>query len=116
MYHYSFREFSVVLIAVTAAFATGFLPVRQFGFLGYFWIVGSVLLVICFIAVLSIKRLAITIGLLITLAASLSVVVSSPPEIRSLRYFLFLLGMLGLMPMLIAIPLTIHRRAGRTRL
>jgi hypothetical protein len=108
--HYPLREFTVVLIGIAASFSLGFLTIKQLGFLLHFSILVSVLCAICGIAVAMVKRLAITIGALFTLAASIGVFISRPPELKTVRGFVILLGMLGFMPMLITIPLTIHRR------
>jgi hypothetical protein len=74
----------------------------------------SILIPICFIAVFSVNRLAITIGVLFTVAVSLGAYVALPPSrySTSLQSFVFLLAVFGVPVMLITVPLTIHRLTG----
>src|SRR5262245_53316222 len=117
MFRYSFREFAIVLIGISISFALGFLPIRQLGFILYMSVVDGILIGICWTAMNLIKRNAITITLLLTLAAALGVqfVLRLPPRFSKIQTFAMLLGMLGFMPMLTAIPLTIHRLTGSPR-
>ncbi|MCI0334179.1 MAG: hypothetical protein L0228_13255 [Planctomycetes bacterium] len=82
-------------------------------------IVVSVLTTICFIVVhYLIDRLAITIGILFTIAATLDVIISLrtmslPPLWSPLSTIATLLCVLGIGPMFITVPLTLHRSTTR---
>jgi hypothetical protein len=115
MFRHSLRQFAIILIGISVSFAIGFLPIQQLGFLPYMFVVDSILIGICWMAVNLINRNAIAIALLFTLAAALGVhfaLPSLPPRYSNIQAFAVLLGLLGFMPMLIAIPLTIHRLTG----
>ena len=118
MYRLSLREFLVFFFGICSSFATGFLPIEKFGELGaviYFSIIGVLLTGIWAIAINLVKRLAITIGVLFTVAAAIAVFIrltddASVPKDPGL--FVFLVGMLGIGPLLVTVPLTIHRLTG----
>lgn len=115
MFRYSLRQFAIVLVGISISFAVGFLPIKHLGFVAYLFVVDSILCGACWIAVNLSERNAITIAPLFTLAAALGVHFALPspsPRLNNIQAFAVLLGLLGFMPMLIAIPLTIHRLTG----
>jgi hypothetical protein len=117
VYRYSLRELVAVIVACSASFAIAFVPAKSVGALFYFFIIESALVAICLIVVhCLVGRRAITIGVLLTFAAALGVIISlrslwAAPRFEHLTGFAILLGILGMGPMFITIPLTLHRLA-----
>jgi hypothetical protein len=114
MPRYSLRELLVVFIGVSASFVAGFLPIRNQGGVAQFVAGMAAITAICFVAVFSMKRFAVTAGLLFTVAATLGAMISMPPDDRNLGIVLFFLAVFGFPPAFITVPLTISRRMGTT--
>lgn len=97
------------------SFATGFIPAKSLGSYAYFVLVSSLLSAICSVAVVGVKHRAITTGILFTIAATLGAFLSLPIE-RQLGFsdFAVIAAILGMGPMLITVPLTIHRSSSES--
>ena len=118
MFRYSLRGFAIIFIGISISFAICFLPIQQYGFIVYTTVVVGILCGLCWTAANLIKRNEIAIAALFTVSTSLGAQFSLPslaPHYGNFHTFIALCALLGFMPMLIAIPLTIHRRTGSLR-
>lgn len=116
MLQFSLREFLIVSIGASAAFAAGFLPIRSEGGVTGLIAGASALAGICCIVVFSIHRGAIATGLVCTFAATLGTMLAIPHDQWDMGLVLFLALVFAFPIAFVTVPLTISRLMRTTKL
>jgi hypothetical protein len=113
VFRYSLKEMVVILLGVTISFGSGFLHLEPLGFFNLAIPPGVAMTVCIFTVLYLVKRLAITIGLMLALAGALGGTLSWWSQTKGIDFklFVFLFCFTAAPNLFFAVPLTLLRRS-----